>query len=78
MPGIPLSHGWTLRFADLIILQDGGELRTLREAGNYVPKLPKREHDTPEWQAAMQALSLVVEYGGDATLPRIGIMSQKN
>ena len=24
----------------------GGELRTLRDAGNYIAKLPKREHDS--------------------------------
>ena len=53
---------------------DGGELRTLRDAGNYIAKLPKREHDTPAWRAAIQALMLVVEHGGDTMLPRIGIM----
>jgi hypothetical protein len=36
--------------------------------------LPKREHDAPEWQAAMQALMLVVESDGDPMLARIGIM----
>ena len=53
---------------------DGGELRTLRDAGNYIAKLPKREHDTPAWRAAIQALMLVAEHGGDTMLPRIGIM----
>jgi hypothetical protein len=24
-------------------------------AGNYITKLPKAEHDAPEWQAAMEA-----------------------
>jgi hypothetical protein len=24
----------------------------LRDAGNYIAKLPKREHSSPEWQAA--------------------------
>jgi hypothetical protein len=46
----------------------------LRDAGNFITKLPKREHDAPEWQAAMQALMLVVEHGGDTMLPRIGIV----
>jgi hypothetical protein len=36
--------------------------------------LPKREHDAPAWLAAIQALMLVVEHGGDTMLPRIGIM----
>jgi hypothetical protein len=61
-------------FADPIPLPDGGELRTLRDAGNYIAKLPKREHDAPAWLAAIQALMLVVEHGGDTMLPRIGIM----
>jgi hypothetical protein len=36
---------WPLTFADPIPLSDGGELRTLRDAGNFIAKLPKREHD---------------------------------
>jgi hypothetical protein len=38
---------------------DGGELRTLLDAGNYIAKLPKREHDTFAWRAAIEALMLV-------------------
>lgn len=53
---------------------DGSELRTPRDAGNYIAKLPKREHDTPAWHTAIQPLMLVVEHGGDTMLPRIGIM----
>jgi hypothetical protein len=34
---------------------------TLRDAALYITKLPKAEHDAAEWQAAMQALLLVVE-----------------
>jgi hypothetical protein len=43
-------------------------------AGNYIAGLPKREHDAPAWVAAIQALMLVAEHGGDTMLPRIGIM----
>jgi hypothetical protein len=46
----------------------------LRDAGNYIAKLPKREHDAPAWLAAIQALMLVVEHGADTMLPRISIM----
>jgi hypothetical protein len=28
----------------------------LRDAGEYIASLPKKEHAAPEWQAAMQAL----------------------
>ena len=30
------------------------------DAGNYITKLPEAEHTAPEWQAAMEALILVV------------------
>jgi hypothetical protein len=35
------------------------ELATLKDAGDYIIKLPKAEHDAPEWQAAMETLILV-------------------
>jgi hypothetical protein len=46
----------------------------LRDAGNYIAKLPKAEHDAPEWETAIRALMLVVKHGGDTMLPRIGII----
>ena len=70
----PLARGWDRAFHDPITLPDGGELRTLRDAGNYIASLPKAEHDAPEWITAIEALMLVVEHGGDVMLPRIGIM----
>ena len=39
---------------------------------------PKAEHDTPEWQAAMQALLLVAENGGPPMFARIGVMRASN
>ena len=51
-----------------------GELGTLRDAGNYIAKLPRRDPDTFAWRAAIQALMLVAEHGGNTMLPRIGIM----
>jgi hypothetical protein len=36
---------WPLTFADPIPQSDGGEPRTLRDAGNFIAKLPKCEHD---------------------------------
>ena len=49
---------WSRRFDEPIALPDGRKLVTLRNAGNYITKLPKAEHDAPEWQAAMEALLL--------------------
>jgi hypothetical protein len=57
-----------------IPLPDGGELRTLLDAGNYVTKLVNSEASTLRWLAAIAALMLVAEHGGDTVLPRIGIM----
>jgi hypothetical protein len=51
-----------IKFADPIELP-GKRLITLSDAAEFT-KLPKAEHDTPEWQAAMEALLLVVENSG--------------
>jgi hypothetical protein len=48
------------------------------DAGNYITKLPKAEHEAPEWQAAMEALILVATRGGHTMLPRIGVMLALN
>jgi len=37
----------------------GGKLVTLRDAGEYIAKLPKAVHDRPEWQAEAEALTEV-------------------
>jgi hypothetical protein len=42
----------------------GDKLVTLEDAGNCITKLPKAEHEAPEWQAAMDALILVATLGG--------------
>ena len=47
-----------------IPLPGGRELVTLEDAGNYITKLPKAEHEAPERQTAMQALILVATKGG--------------
>jgi len=51
----------------------GRQLVTLEDAGTYMTKLPKAEHEAPEWQAAMEALILgraggrTRYYGANAT-----------
>jgi hypothetical protein len=39
------DQGWPRTFHDPIPLPGGGELRILRDAGNFVAGSPKREHD---------------------------------
>ena len=58
---------------DPIPLPGGRELATLRDAGDYITSLPKAEQDLEEWQAAVEALLLVVELSGPTTMARIGI-----
>jgi hypothetical protein len=50
----------------------------LRDAAQHITKLPKAEHDSDEWQAAMEALMLVAELDGPPLFPRIGIMRALN
>ena len=42
---------------------NGRRLLTLRDAGEYIAALPKRELDATEWHVAMEALLLMVEQG---------------
>jgi len=59
------DKGWQRRFDEPIPLPRGRQLVTLEDAGNYITKLPKAEHEAPEWQTAMEALILVVTLGSD-------------
>ena len=49
-----------------------------RMAGRYITRLPKAEHEAPEWQAGMEALILVATSGGPTMFARIGIMRALN
>jgi hypothetical protein len=68
------DRGWKRHFDDPIPLARGRQLVTLEDAGNYITKLPKAEHEAAEWQAAMEALILVAASGGPTMLARIGII----
>jgi hypothetical protein len=64
------SSGWGRKFNEPIALPAGGQLVTLRDAGEYIAKLPKKEHDAPEWQAAIEALMVVADLGGPTMFAR--------
>ena len=51
---------------------------TLRDAADYIMKLPKAEQDLAEWQAAIEALLLVVEFNGPTMMARIGVLKALN
>ena len=69
---------WSARFDDPIPLPRGRQLVTLQDAGNYITRLPKAEHEAAEWQAAMEALILVATSGGPSMFARIGVMRALN
>jgi hypothetical protein len=69
---------WFKRFSDPIILPDGRELLTLRDAAEYITALQKAEHDAADWQVAMVVLSLVAERDGPELMARIAVMKALN
>ena len=69
---------WFQRFVDPIILPDGRELLTLRDAAECITALPKAEHDAADWQVAMETLLLVAERNGPEMLARIAVMKALN
>jgi hypothetical protein len=72
------SMSWQQFFHDPIKLPDGRVLRSLRDAGEFIQMLPKATMNRPEWQAAVQALLVVVEHDGDTRPARIGIVRALN
>jgi hypothetical protein len=58
-------------------LPDGRQLLTLKDAADYITKLPKKESDLPEWQTAIEVLMLCSR-GGHAMMARIGVMKALN
>jgi len=50
------DRGWKCRFDDPIPLPRRRYLVTLEDAGNYITKLSKAEHESQEWQAAMESI----------------------
>ena len=61
-----------------IVPPKGRPLVTLKDAANYIQKLPKAEQDLDEWQAAVEALLLVVELNGPTMMARIGMLRALN
>jgi hypothetical protein len=75
---VKADRGWQRLFDDPIPLPRGRQLVTLEDAGNYITRLSKAEHEAAEWQAAMEALILVAISGGPTMFARIGVMRASN
>jgi hypothetical protein len=73
-----MASNWSRPFDEPIPLPHGRQLVTLKDAANYIQKLPKAEQDLEEWQVAVEALLLVVELSGPAMMARIGVMRALN
>ncbi|WP_316173628.1 MULTISPECIES: hypothetical protein [unclassified Bradyrhizobium] len=70
---------WSRHFDSPITLPDGRKLVTLRDAGEYIRGLSESEQAKDYWQAAAQALLLVVESKtGPTMLAHIGMMQALN
>ena len=49
-------RGWQRPFDDPVSLPDGRQLVTLKDAADYIMKLPKAEQNLPEWQPTTSCL----------------------
>jgi hypothetical protein len=64
---------WSRKFDEPIPLPNGGELRTLLDAGRYVDALPRSMHEREEWQTVMEVLLSAVEGREPVRLLRIAL-----
>jgi hypothetical protein len=65
---------WNRPFDQPVPLPNGGSARTLRDAANYIKKLPKSERDCPEWRLAIHLLIDAAEDRGPMMLASTGIL----
>jgi hypothetical protein len=72
------QKGWSRQFDDPIPTGDGGELRTLRDAGVYILALPPAEAAREHWQIAMECLISAAEHGGIVMMARIAMSRALN
>ena len=64
---------WDRPFAQPIPLRAGEVARTLRDAANFICKLPKCEHDSQDWRLAVHMLIDAAEDRGPMMFAQIGI-----
>jgi hypothetical protein len=65
---------WDRPFAQPVPLPEGPPAQTLRDAADYIRKLPQPERDGPEWRLAVQMLIDAAEDRGPMLFARIGIV----
>jgi hypothetical protein len=57
------SVSWNQQFFDPIMVPGRKPLATLRDAAQYIMKLPKAEQQATPWQTAAEVLMLIGEHG---------------
>jgi hypothetical protein len=66
---------WFKRFAAPITLPNGRrELMTMQDAAEYITALPEAERNAPEWQIALEAVTLVAKRNGSELLARMAML----
>ena len=60
------------------MLPGGRELMTVRDAADYMMKLPKAEQNLDAWQTAVEALIMAAEDRGPLMHARIGVLRALN
>lgn len=65
--------GWDAEFDEPIPLREGGVLRTLREAGDYIAALPPNDQKHPKVQAVIHVLLQAANHGGPLVFARMGV-----
>ncbi len=64
---------WDRPFDQPVPLPSGAPARTLRDAVNYIRKLPESERDSREWRLAIQMLLDAAEDRGPMLFAKMGI-----
>jgi hypothetical protein len=73
-----MKKDWSRPFEDPILLPDGRKLVTLKNAADYIMKLPKAEQKHERWQTAIEVLIMAAEGRGPLMHARIGVMQALN
>jgi hypothetical protein len=68
------SNNWSRPFDEPIQPPKGKKLVTLRDGAAYIMALPKSKQQSPEWQAATEALLMAAEGRGPIMHAHIGTM----
>jgi hypothetical protein len=77
--GLPVANpGWKRRFDEPIPLPRRRQLVTLKDAADYIMKLPKAEQDAREWQTAVRCLIGAAEGRYFMMHARIGMLRALN